>query len=229
MSVFVRHRPKEDTDMSGTGSDDRVDKKKDLVDFAAESESDLTNSVKFLSLTSKSFGLSEDTPQTDLIGCYAYRQTNGFCVRANTIGAYFESCKQMPRLISKFLPAKKKDTLLNMPDSTTIKAKSQVGTDCMLGDSVIIGEKVSIKKSVVGKHCKIGDKVKITNSVIMEHVTIQDSCNISNCIIADSANIGDKCDLSNCIIGQNQSIPTMSKHTNEVVSNLSQMMEVSLE
>ncbi|CAG5133501.1 unnamed protein product [Candidula unifasciata] len=229
MSMYVRDRPKEDADMASPGSDVRVGKKKDLVDFVAESESDLTNSVKFLSLTSDSFGLSEDSPQKDLVRCYAYRQTSGFCVRANTVAAYFEACKQMPRLIGTFWNNKKKEALLNVPESTTIKPKSQVGADCMLGESVTIGEKVSVKKSVIGKHCKIADKVRITNSVIMDHVTIQDSCNIINCIIADSANIGDKCELNNCIIGHNQSIPTMSKHTNEVVSNVSQMMEVFLE
>lgn len=50
----------------------------------------------------------------------------------------------------------------------------QVGNDCMLDDSVSVGEKVSIKKSVIGKHTTIGEKVKISNSVIMDHVTIRD-------------------------------------------------------
>lgn len=50
----------------------------------------------------------------------------------------------------------------------------QVGVDCLLGESVTIGEKVSIKKSVIGNHCKIGEKVKITNCVIMDHVNIQE-------------------------------------------------------
>ena len=50
----------------------------------------------------------------------------------------------------------------------------QVGNDCMLDESVSVGEKVSIKKSVIGKHTTIGEKVKISNSVIMDHVTIRD-------------------------------------------------------
>ena len=48
----------------------------------------------------------------------------------------------------------------------------QVGNDCMVDESVSVGEKVSIKKSVIGKHTTIGEKVKISNSVIMDHVTI---------------------------------------------------------
>lgn len=44
----------------------------------------------------------------------------------------------------------------------------------MLDESVSVGEKVSIKRSVIGKHTTIGEKVKISNSVIMDHVTIKD-------------------------------------------------------
>ena len=42
----------------------------------------------------------------------------------------------------------------------------------MLGENVTIGEKVSIKKSVLGKNCTVGDGVKITNSVVMDGVSI---------------------------------------------------------
>ena len=31
---------------------------------------------------------------------------------------------------------------------------------------------MSVKRSIIGKHCMIGDKVKITNSVILDHVTV---------------------------------------------------------
>lgn len=44
----------------------------------------------------------------------------------------------------------------------------------MLDESVSVGEKVSIKRSVIGKHTTVGEKVKISNSVIMDHVTIKD-------------------------------------------------------
>ena len=50
----------------------------------------------------------------------------------------------------------------------------QVGNDCMVDESVSVGERVSVKKSVIGKHTTIGDKVKISNSIIMDHVTIKE-------------------------------------------------------
>ncbi|KAH9515304.1 Eukaryotic translation initiation factor 2B, subunit 3 gamma, 58kDa [Bulinus truncatus] len=224
MSTRFFDSPEEDSEMNSSADRFEQDKNNDLIDFAAMMDNEL-NSVKYLSLTSCSFGQTEEAPKRNLIRCYAYKQTSGFCIRANTVAAYFEACKQMPRQILKFVTAKKNDAFSNIPESTVIKPKSQVGADCILGECVTIGEKVSIKKSVIGKHCKIGDKVKITNSVIFGHVNIQESCNITNCIIADSANIGDKSELTGCIVGQNQTISTMSKYTNEVVSNMSQMVD----
>jgi NDP-sugar pyrophosphorylase family protein len=42
----------------------------------------------------------------------------------------------------------------------------------VVGEGTRVGERASIKKSVIGKHCVIHDGVKIINSVIMNHVTI---------------------------------------------------------
>jgi len=227
MSAPVNTKQADESDITGNDSECKEEKKKDLIDFALSFDDDLTYSANCLSLTSPSFGLSSDSPRKDLIKCYAYKQTSGFSVRTNTMAAYFESCKQIPRLMANFLP--KKSTVLRVPESTSIKSKSQIGADCLLSENVEIGEKVSVKKSVIGKNCKIEDKVKITNSVIMDNVTIQESSNITNCIIADSARIGDKCELSSCIVGQQQNISTMSKHQNEALTSVTEMMEVALE
>ncbi|GFR91184.1 translation initiation factor eIF-2B subunit gamma [Elysia marginata] len=228
MSVFQPSQPQEESSMASPNGDLKLDKKKDLIHYAGESSSSLSHTVQSLSLTSPNFGTSNDAPRKNLIGCYAYRQTEGFCVRANTIAAFAEASKQMPRLTSHFLPAKQ-NAGPNVPEGTVIKSKSQVGADSMLGENVTIGEKVSIKKSVVGKNCTIGDGVKITNSVVMDGVSISQSCTISNCIVSQSAKIETGCQLSNCIIGDNQTIATMSIHNNDVLSNLAHMMSVPLE
>lgn len=43
----------------------------------------------------------------------------------------------------------------------------------MVGEGFSIGDKSSIKKSVIGKHCKIGNNVKIVNCVVHNHVTVE--------------------------------------------------------
>jgi len=44
----------------------------------------------------------------------------------------------------------------------------------MVGEGSRIGERCSVKKSVIGKHCTIGKNVKINNAILMDHVTVQD-------------------------------------------------------
>lgn len=44
----------------------------------------------------------------------------------------------------------------------------------MIGDEFNLGDKSSIKKSMVGKGCQIGEKVKIINSIIMDNVKIKE-------------------------------------------------------
>lgn len=37
----------------------------------------------------------------------------------------------------------------------------QVGPQCMLGEGSQMGDKCSVKKSVIGRHCRIGSNVKV--------------------------------------------------------------------
>ena len=52
----------------------------------------------------------------------------------------------------------------------------QVGADSMVGHGTAVGEKVGIKRSIVGAHCNVQEKVKINNSVIMDSVKVHEGC-----------------------------------------------------
>jgi translation initiation factor eIF-2B subunit gamma len=43
-----------------------------------------------------------------------------------------------------------------------------------VGEGTKVGERVAVKKSIIGKHCTVGNNVKIVNSVIMDYVTLLD-------------------------------------------------------
>lgn len=38
---------------------------------------------------------------------------------------------------------------------------AQVGPHCMLGEGSQMGDKCSVKRSVIGRHCRIGSNVKV--------------------------------------------------------------------
>lgn len=56
----------------------------------------------------------------------------------------------------------------------TYGAGAQVSADSQVAASARVGERTSIKKSVVGPHCVIGKNVKISGCVIMDYVEIKD-------------------------------------------------------
>lgn len=37
----------------------------------------------------------------------------------------------------------------------------QIGPQCMLGEGSQMGDKCSVKRSVIGRHCRIGSNVKV--------------------------------------------------------------------
>ncbi|XP_058959487.2 translation initiation factor eIF2B subunit gamma-like [Pocillopora verrucosa] len=169
----------------------------DIYDFAKED--DIMSYTRQLSSWS---GTLTDIDHSNSIRCHAYVMENGICLRTNTIPLYVEANRQIPKLLPGF--TSKEITLIH--PLATIKPKSQVGNDCMVDESVSIGEKVSIKKSVIGKHTVIGERVKISNSVIMDHVTIMEGCNVQGSIICTNAHIKKNVSLKDCQVGDSHTI-----------------------
>lgn len=50
----------------------------------------------------------------------------------------------------------------------------QMTPNNLIGEGTKLPDKVNIKQSTIGKHCKISEKVKITNCIIMDHVVIEE-------------------------------------------------------
>lgn len=55
-----------------------------------------------------------------------------------------------------------------------VDPSAQIGGDVLIGDSSRVGERTTIKRSVVGAHCIIGKNVRVINSVLMDHVQLAD-------------------------------------------------------
>ncbi|XP_058008929.1 uncharacterized protein LOC131183075 [Hevea brasiliensis] len=71
----------------------------------------------------------------------------------------------------------------------------------MLGEGPQMGDKCSVKRSVIGRHCRIGSNVKVVNSVIMNHVTIGDGCSIQGSVICSNVHLQERVGLKDCQVG----------------------------
>lgn len=106
-------------------------------------------------------------PGTNPGNTCAVRLVDGeFCVRVNNLKHYSEA----NRFICKSIP-------LGQPRvaaTTEITGKAQVGNDSLAGEFTKLGDKTSVKRSIVGNNVVIGKNVKISNCIIMDKVVIED-------------------------------------------------------
>uniref|UniRef100_A0A915JJU8 Translation initiation factor eIF-2B subunit gamma n=1 Tax=Romanomermis culicivorax TaxID=13658 RepID=A0A915JJU8_ROMCU len=110
------------------------------------------------------------------IKCAAYVMNNdefSICARLNSIGAYFETNKQVLKSVSKLFPDPMFAPLIQSQSNT----KAQIGADSLVGQGTlcaVAGKKTQIKRSIIGRQCTIGENCKLNNCVIMDHVRIAD-------------------------------------------------------
>ncbi|PNJ21767.1 EIF2B3 isoform 9 [Pongo abelii] len=107
-----------------------------------------------------------------------------------------------------------------------MEANRQVGVDSLIGPETQIGEKSSIKRSVIGSSCLIKDRVTITNCLLMNSVTVEEGSNIQGSVICNNAVIEKGADIKDCLIGSGQRIEAKAKRVNEVIVGNDQLMEI---
>uniref|UniRef100_A0A8C1AM02 Translation initiation factor eIF2B subunit gamma n=1 Tax=Cyprinus carpio carpio TaxID=630221 RepID=A0A8C1AM02_CYPCA len=148
--------------------------------------------------------------------CYVHIMEEGMCYRVNTLAAYIEANRVVPKLFE--------DPPIH--PSAVVSERSLVGSDSIIGPSCQISDKTSIKRSNVGTSSIIKEKVKITNSIIMNGVTIEEGCNIQGSVICNNAMIGRGADMKYCLVGSGQRIEPEAERTNEVIVGSDQLMEI---
>ncbi|KAB5591291.1 UDP-3-O-[3-hydroxymyristoyl] glucosamine N-acyltransferase [Ceratobasidium theobromae] len=114
-----------------------------------------------------------------------HRAKDGFAGRGNTIGSYMELNRQLLAQIASKQQHER-------------GGKPPTAGDSIVPASATIGERASIKRSVIGEHCRIGKNVKIQGCVVMDHVEIGDGAKLDNCIISRLCQIGERAVLKEC-------------------------------
>ncbi|CAH8286123.1 unnamed protein product [Eruca vesicaria subsp. sativa] len=100
-------------------------------------------------------------------------------------------------------------------DHTLTFCGLQVGPHCMLGEGSQVGDKCSVKRSVIGRHCRIGSNVKVVNSVVMDHATIGDGCSILGSVICSNAQLQERVSLRDCQVEAGYIIFAGGEHKGE--------------
>lgn len=97
--------------------------------------------------------------------------------------------------------------------------KASVTPDSVIGAGVSVGDRTSVKKSIVGDRCHMGNNVKINGCVILEGVTLEDGVNLSGCVICEKASVGKNCILKDCQIARKGRVRENTEASNRDFGN----------
>ncbi|KAK0604437.1 hypothetical protein LWI29_015633 [Acer saccharum] len=134
--------------------------------------------------------------------CCAYIASNSnYCTRLNSIQAFMDINRDVigeANHLSGYSFSAHNNII---HPSAELGSKTTVGPYCMLGEGSQMGDKCSVKRSVIGRHCRIGSNVKIVNSVVMNHVTIGDGCSIQGSVVCSNVQLQERVVLKDCQVG----------------------------
>lgn len=136
-------------------------------------------------------------------------------VRANTLAGYWELNRRAMKQAAVSAPPRTAGT---GPSTSAVAAEDgasagtvhpsvQISGDSLVGDSTRIGEKASVKKCVIGRHCNIGKGAKITGCILWDFVTVEEGARVENSILCSNVRIGEKAQIKDCEFGAGYEAP----------------------
>ncbi|KAK7400118.1 hypothetical protein VNO78_11318 [Psophocarpus tetragonolobus] len=150
--------------------------------------------------------------------CVYIAGSSKYCTRLNSIQAYNDINRDVIGEASHLSGYSYSAQNNVIHPSAELGAKTTIGPHCMLGEGSQMGDKCSVKRSVIGRHCRIGANVKVVNSVVMNHVTIGDSCSIQGSVICSNVQLQERAVLKDCQIGAGFVVAAGSECKGEVLA-----------
>lgn len=92
-------------------------------------------------------------------------------IRANSLAGYWELNR---RLIRNLPTGPGSVARIASTEEGAISSSAQISPDSIIGQGTRAGERASIKKCVVGRHCVIGRGAKLTGCVLWDFVVVEE-------------------------------------------------------
>uniref|UniRef100_A0A0E0A955 Translation initiation factor eIF2B subunit gamma n=1 Tax=Oryza glumipatula TaxID=40148 RepID=A0A0E0A955_9ORYZ len=151
--------------------------------------------------------------------CCVYIATKSkYCHRLNSIQAYCDINRDVVGDASHLSGYSFSAQNNIIHPTSVLGSKTTIGPQCMLAEGSQLGDKCSVKRSVIGRHCRIGSNVKIVNSVVMNHVVIEDGCHIQGSVICNNVQLQERAVLKDCQVGAGYIVTASSEHKAESLS-----------
>lgn len=125
-----------------------------------------------------------------------------YLVRANSLAGYWELNRRALRSMASRAVSDVPPSIVGSDEVVPpIATSAQISPDSLIGEGSRVGDRASIKKCIVGRHCVIGRGAKITGSVLWDFVVVEENARIENSILCTNVRIGDKSAIKDCELG----------------------------
>ncbi|BEI85373.1 hypothetical protein CcaverHIS002_0507740 [Cutaneotrichosporon cavernicola] len=121
-----------------------------------------------------------------------------YIVRANNIAGYWEMNRHLVKTLGA---ANAAAGVPKVDNEDAIAASAQISPDSLIGEGVRVGERASIKKCIVGRHCVIGKNAKLTGCVLWDFCVVEEGARVENAVLANNVRVGEKAQIKDCEFG----------------------------
>ncbi|GLC42884.1 hypothetical protein PLESTB_001434500 [Pleodorina starrii] len=144
---------------------------------------------------------------------------DAYCARVLDVQAYGEVNREVadPGVALKLSGLKPGRFDNIVPPSASLGNKSTVAAGCILGEGCVVGDKSSIKRSVMGGGCRLGANVKVINSVLMDGVVVADGAHVQNSVLCKGAAVQAGATLKDCQVGAGCTVAGGVEYKGEVL------------
>lgn len=99
-----------------------------------------------------------------------------YLIRANSLAGYWEMNRRFLRTLAANAPVtpRPQSAAEDSGTSALISSSAQISPDSLLGEGTRVGDRASIKKCIIGRHCVIGRGAKLTGCVLWDFVTVEE-------------------------------------------------------
>ena len=139
-------------------------------------------------------------------------------MRSSSLAAYLYASKD---LLHKLVDPNKPQQLQHAQDSQCLRLPAQSTINPKLVSLLLsdaqVGDKPTLKASIVGTKCRLGKKCRLNNVILMDNVQLGDNVVLQNTIVAKGAVIGDNCSLNDCQVAAGVKVESGTKEKGEAL------------
>lgn len=143
-----------------------------------------------------------------------------FLLRGNTLPTYIEANRFILRNLGKSLmplPGWVEDQGKPNPAQAKVD-RTMVSPDSLISPRATLGERILIKRTIVGSGAVIGKHARLTGCIISEGAVVGAGAKLEGCVVGINGKVGDRCILKDCDVGPGANLDPETHGKNEKYS-----------